>query len=169
MLVSRAPGTSGRLHNFVALHDWVGLVRIKQVWQMGRSRSYVTDFENQVLQTPLYTQAPLLSVGSLQVCVHGKHRWLDNGLRGVIEDLIHDRKLGLANKFRRSWSITGKIEPGIGIHWRIEKSRPAANHSLTMAEARRPCEAEPWRDVFEIGENKIVAEAVVTHIRQICR
>ena len=87
---------------------------------------------------------------------HREHRWLDNGLRSVAEDLIDDRKLAAPDKFRGTGSISGKVEPWICIHRRIEDSRTAPNHCLVVPKTGGPRKAKPWRPIRVVSEYQIV-------------
>src|SRR4029077_7885955 len=91
-----------RLQDRVALHRRERLILVGQVRQVRGCRPNIREFDDQVgNQFVLYTQTPLLNARSFQVGFDDEHRGLNDRLGGVGKDLIDNRKLTLANEFRR--------------------------------------------------------------------
>src|SRR6266404_8974703 len=101
--------------------------------------------------------------------IYDEHRWLNNHLRRIREYLVDNRELPLADELRRAWSVTCKIEPGIGVHGRVKDSRAATNNCFVVSESGAPGKAKARREVGLVCEHQVVAQSVIPNKRQECR
>src|SRR5262249_44343190 len=115
----------------------------------------------------LDAETPLLNARGLQVRVHNKHGRLNNRLRRVRENLVHDRIRSSADEFGRARGVTREVKPRVSVHWRIENSRSAADNRLAVPETRRPGKAEARRKISLVRKNQVVTKPVVSYKRQI--
>ena len=155
------------MEHLVPVHRGERLILVRQVRQVRGCRTHIGQFENQIgEQRLLNTKTPLLYSRCLQVWIDDEHRRLNDGLRGIREDLVHHRKISLADKIGSAWSIARKIKPGIRIHRRIKNSRAAAESRFCRVRNRATRKSKARRKIRLVREHQVVTKPVISHKRQ---
>ena len=120
-------------------------------------------------QLLLDSQAPLLDARGFQVRIDDEHRRLNNDLRSVLEDLVHNRKQTFTDKLGGARGVARKVKPGIRVHWGIKDSSATTDHGFVAPEPRCPGESKSRRPVGLVRKHQVVAQTVVPYKGQVSR